>query len=106
MDRRLYFLLPDRAHALKVVDELKASGIPSDDYSTGSLRQLTKTHTQEFQRSRLRASINFIREMKSYASAIKPGAIVYYNNSLGSPTFLYSDARKWAFSIWNWSEHG
>jgi len=30
MNRRLYFLLPDRAHALLVVDELKASGINSD----------------------------------------------------------------------------
>ena len=27
MDRRLYFLLPDRAHALLVVDELNKSGI-------------------------------------------------------------------------------
>ena len=30
MDRRLYFLLPDRTHALLVVDELNASGISSD----------------------------------------------------------------------------
>jgi hypothetical protein len=30
MERRLYFLLPDRAHALVVVDELVASGISSD----------------------------------------------------------------------------
>ena len=29
MDRRLYFLLPDRAHALLVVDELNKSGIDS-----------------------------------------------------------------------------
>jgi hypothetical protein len=29
MDRRLYFLLPDRAHALLVVDELNKSGISS-----------------------------------------------------------------------------
>ena len=30
MDRRLYFLLPDRAHALLVVDELSASGVNPD----------------------------------------------------------------------------
>ena len=29
MDRRLYFLLPDRAHALRVVSELNKSGIGS-----------------------------------------------------------------------------
>ena len=29
MDRRLYFLLPDRAHALRVVDDLNKSGIGS-----------------------------------------------------------------------------
>ena len=30
MDRRLYFLLPDRAHALLVVNELNNSGISSE----------------------------------------------------------------------------
>ena len=54
MDRRLYFLLPDRAHALLVVEELNNSGISSehihalgdrrtrlDDLPTASLRQAT-----------------------------------------------------------------
>jgi hypothetical protein len=30
MNRRLYFLLPDRSHALSVVDELNSSGVSSE----------------------------------------------------------------------------
>ena len=56
MNRRLYFLLPDRAHALSVVDELNSSGINSehihalsnrltllDGLPTSSLRQARDT---------------------------------------------------------------
>ncbi|MGB5179143.1 MAG: hypothetical protein WBP44_10495 [Gammaproteobacteria bacterium] len=39
MDRRLYFLLPDRAHALRVVDELNKSGIsPAQIHALGDRR--------------------------------------------------------------------
>jgi len=39
MDRRLYFLLPDRAHALLVVDELNNSGIsPEHIHALGDRR--------------------------------------------------------------------
>lgn len=39
MDRRLYFLLPDRAHALQVVDELSNSGIsPEHIHALGDRR--------------------------------------------------------------------
>ena len=56
MDRRLYFLLPDRAHALIVVEELNSSGISSerihalgdrrtrlDGLPTSTLRQASNT---------------------------------------------------------------
>ncbi|MGD2056076.1 MAG: hypothetical protein PVJ15_04645 [Gammaproteobacteria bacterium] len=31
MNRRLYFLFPDRVHALSAVNELAASGVPEED---------------------------------------------------------------------------
>jgi len=56
MNRRLYFLLPDRAHALSVVDELNSSGVNSqhihalsnrlahlDGLPTSTLRQARDT---------------------------------------------------------------
>ena len=59
MDRRLYFLLPDRAHALLVVDELNQSGISSaqihalgdrrtrlDGLPTSTLRQTRDSASQ------------------------------------------------------------
>ena len=41
MNRRLYFLIPDRAHALSVVDELAREGV-----STGNIHTLGDRGTQ------------------------------------------------------------
>ena len=58
MDRRLYFLLPDRAHALLVVDELNKSGISlANIHALGDRRtRLDGLPTSTFRQARDSAS--------------------------------------------------
>lgn len=77
MDRRLYFLLPDRAHALKVVEELETGGIPSENISALGDRRTrldglptTTAHCQVSKRGRRLERILWNANLASFALAL------------------------------------
>lgn len=71
---------------------------PSAD-SAAAVRELAVQHPNEFRRFRCTIARDFLAEMRRYARAIKPAALVTANNSLNSANALYAQCRTHAYNM-------
>jgi len=78
---------------------LGENGIKRETADLPALRALTRKHPGLWMRFRATEAADFIREMREYASSLKPGFIVTCNNSLNSWDGFYAQARTHGYSI-------
>src|SRR6185436_12689961 len=68
------------------------------------LRRMAVARPEDFRRFRTTIARDFFAEIRSYARTINPHALVTANNSLNSAEVLYSQARGFAYSIFEMSK--
>ena len=75
--------------------ELEPTGNPD----VTELRKLAINRPKDFLRFRTTIAADFLRDMRNYARAINPHALVTCNNSLNSPEAFFSQCRTYAYDI-------
>ena len=74
------------------------------DSSVEGLRRTAVARKKDFLHFRTTIARDFIADMRNFARTLNPKALITANNSLNSPTVLYSQARTYGYSIYEMSK--
>jgi hypothetical protein len=73
-------------------------------FTTDKQRELAIAHPKEFLRFRSTIGRDFLQQMRRFARAIKPDALVTCNNSLNAPDRLFAQTRVHGYNIFEMSK--
>lgn len=81
-----------------------AAAVERDGATLEEIRAYADSHPQEFLRFRSTVARDFLAYMRAFAKSLNPKALVTCNNSLNSPSALFSQCRTYGYNIFEMSK--
>jgi hypothetical protein len=85
----------NRFSAMLVSEKLISADIPTAD-----ARELTKKYPDRFRQFRACTARDFLKTIRDHARTLKPDTLVTCNNSLNTPSVLFSQAQMYGYNIY------